>query len=213
MPPRSRFPSRVEAGRALAPLLAAQTAPPTVVLGLPRGGIVVGAEVARHLGVPLCAAWVRRISSPREPDVVIGAVDLDGDLTLGVESARAEGVGDDVIAELAWNARRALLADYERTDGVDAAPLLAGATAVVVDDSLCTGLALRAAIRWARRQGARRVVVGVPVVDERIWAHVRRDSDAAVSLAAIDDGPIARSEVYDDHRRVPDEELDRLLQA
>jgi predicted phosphoribosyltransferase len=213
MPPRSRFRSRADAGRALAPLVRAATSPPSIVLGLPRGGIAVGVEIARHLGAPLCASWIRRIGSPREPGVVIGAVDLDGDLTLGVESARAEGLGDEALAEIAWHAHQGLLAEYARRDGLDAAALLPGATAIVVDDTLCTGLALRAAIRWARRQSARRVVACVPVVDERIWAHVRRDADDAIALAALDDGPLARSEIYDDFARIPDDELEKLISA
>lgn len=205
------FPDRAAAGRALASQVARASRPPTVVLGIPNGGLVVAAPIAKALGAPLCAVWVRKLASPQEPDVTIGAVDLDGDVTLGVETVRAEGLSDDRVAEIAYHAHKLLLADWERAPGLDATSLLPGASAVIVDDALCTGLSLWAAMRWARRQGAGGVVLAVPVVDQRIWAHLSAHADAAVTLEQRADGPITRSEVYRDFRRVPVEEITRLL--
>jgi predicted phosphoribosyltransferase len=78
---------------------------------------------------------------------------------------------------------------------------------------VCTGLTLRAAMRWARRQGARRVVLAVPVADRRVWERLGPDADERVCAEVRDDGPIARSDVYDDYRRVSDDEMRDLLAA
>ncbi len=210
---RLRFPDRAAAGRALAKALLATTAPPTVVLGIPRGGLLTAAPVARALSAHLAPAWVARLVSPREPAVSLGAVDLDGDATLNLEAIRAEGLADDEVAELAYHAHQRLLAEWERMPGLDPSSLLAGATAVVVDDVAATGLSLRAAMRWARKQFAKAVVLAVPVVDARIWRRLAADADRAVTLEGRDDGPIAASELYEDYRRVREDEVAVLLQA
>jgi putative phosphoribosyl transferase len=209
----TRFASRAHAGRELAPLVAEATRPPTVVLGVPHGGIVTAAPIADAISAPLCSAWVRKITSSREPDVVLGAVDLDGDTTLAVEIVRAEGLSSEQVAELSWHAHRRLLHEWERAPGLDATSLLPGATAVIVDDSLCTGLSLRAAMRWARRQGADRIVLAVPVVDSRIWPHLAHDADEAICLDRRGDEPIARSDVYEDYHLPSEAEVALLLQA
>src|SRR5262245_1481784 len=99
-----QFRDRAEAGRALAVRVLELTSSPSVVLGIPHGGVLTAAPIARKLGAPLCAAWVRKLVSAREPDVVLGAVDLDGDVTIGTEAVRAEGVSDEELAEVAFHA-------------------------------------------------------------------------------------------------------------
>lgn len=208
-----RFHNRADAGRALAPRIAERTSGSRVVLGLPRGGLVTAAPIAEALDAPLTVAWVRRLVAPREPDVVLGAVDLDGDVTLNPAAVRAEGLSDTFVAELATRAYERLVAAWaQSTHTVDATAVLPGATAIVVDDGLTTGLSLIAALRWVRRQLAERVVVAVPVVDARIWAHVIEHADDAVVLDSRDDGPIARSEVFEDFHRVAPAEVEALLQ-
>jgi putative phosphoribosyl transferase len=210
MPFSTRFPDRAAAGKALATRLLDETTPPTVVLGVPNGGICVAAPIAKALAAPLCAVWLRKLCSPREPDVVLGVVDVDGDVTLAPEIALAEGIDDEAITELAYHAHQALLEEWERMPGLDASSMLLGATAIVVDDCMNTGLTLRAAIRWARRQAARRVVAAVPVVDARIWPHIEASADRAICLDMRDE-PIARSDVYDSFRRATDDEIALLL--
>jgi len=208
-----RFRDRSAAGRALAPILADLTTKPRVVLGLPRSGLVTAAPVAEALGAPLAVAWVRRLIAPREPDVVLGAVDLDGDVTLNTAAFGAEGLSEDFIAALATRAHARLREAWQRSPGPDPASVLPGATAIVIDDGMITGLTMIAAIRWARRQLATQVVAAVPIVDRRIWSHITEQADAAVAIEQRDDGPIARSEVYEDFRRVDGRAMDALLAA
>src|SRR5215470_6014772 len=208
-----RFSDRAAAGRALAPILADLAGAPRVVLGLPRGGLVTAAPVAKALDAPLAVAWVRRLIAPREPGVVLGAVDLDGDVTLNTAAVGAEGLGPDFIAKLATRAHARLREAWGRSPGPDPGTLLPGVTAILIDDGLTTGLTMIAAIRWARRALAERVVIAVPVVDQRIWNRVAEQADAAAAIEERDDGPIARSEVYDDFRTVGPRQFDALLAA
>jgi predicted phosphoribosyltransferase len=207
-----RFPDRAAAGRELAVRLAEVTEGQRVVLGLPRGGLAIAAPVAAALGAPLAVAWVRRLVTVREPEVVVGAVDIDGDVTLNPAAVSAEGLSDTFVAELATHARERLRQAWARTPGLDPTQL-ADTTAIVVDDGLTTGLSLIAALRWVRRQLPERVVVAVPVVDRRIWGHVTKQADDAIALEVRDDGPIARSEVYEDFHLVEDQEMVALLRS
>lgn len=209
--PHLRFRDRAAAGRALAPRILELTDPPTVVLGVPHGGVAVAEPIARTLGAPLACVWVRKLAALREPDVVFGAVDLDGDVTLCLETIRAEGLDDEEVAEIAWHAHQRVLQEWEMAPGLDATSLLPGTTAVVVDDCITTGLTLRAAMRWARRQFVREVVLAVPVVDRRIWHKIAGDADRAICLEERDDGPVSRSEIYENYSRITVEEMRRAL--
>jgi predicted phosphoribosyltransferase len=206
-----RFPDRRAAGRALVGKLLDRTAPPSVVLGVPRGGVIAAAPIASALAAPLAPVWVRKLVSPREADVVFGAVDLDGDVTIAVETVRAEGLSDEEVAEIAFLGHEALRDEWAANPGLDATSLLPGTTAIIVDDNVCTGLTLRAAMRWARRQGARRVVLAVPIVDRRIWDRLGPDADERVAAEVREEGPIARSDAYEQYRRVTDEEMRDVL--
>jgi putative phosphoribosyl transferase len=205
-----KFRDRAAAGKALAPLVIARTSPPSVVLGIPHGGVATARPIATALSAPLAALWVRKLAHPANPDVVVGAVDLEGDVTLNVDSARAEGLTGEDIAELAYHGHKALLRDWERSSAADATSLLPGATAIIVDDALVTGLTLRAAARWARKQNARRVVLAVPVVDGTIWRQLAGDADELIAVEERD-GVYARSDVFDRYQRISDDEMARLL--
>ncbi len=208
-----RFRDRATAGYALAPLIDEVASGPRVVLGLPRGGLVIAGAVAEKLAAPLGVAWVRRLIAPKEPDVLLGAVDIDGDVTLNADAAGAEGLGPSFVAALARRAHNRLREAWAAAPGPDPATLVPGKTAIVVDDGMTTGLTMIAAIRWVRRQLAARVVIAVPVVDARIWAKVAEEADDAVTLDQRDDGPIARSEIYERFRRVTKKDVDALLAA
>ncbi|MFH0899201.1 MAG: phosphoribosyltransferase family protein [Pseudomonadota bacterium] len=212
MPAHLRFRSREDAGRALATELLEATAPPSVVLGVPRGGVAVAAPVAELLGAPLAAVWIRRVVSPREPSIVLAAVDIDGDVTLSTETVRAEGLRDDQVADLSFRAHQRLLADWEAAPGLDPTPLLPGTCAIVVEDWLDTGLTMRAAMRWVRHQFAGCVVLAVPVVDGRIWRRLASDADRAIALEVRQDGPIASSDIYEQYQRVPKQEVAAILE-
>ena len=138
-------------------------ASPSVVAAIPRGGLAVAVPIAARLRAPLTLVFARKLTVPSAPEFAIGAVDEDG--TLLLDHAHAESVG--ATSEELDRARRGAQAEIERErahySAVPLAKLARGAAVVLVDDGLATGLTMRAAIAYARRCGARAVIVGVDV--------------------------------------------------
>lgn len=157
------YQDRRAGGSALAALLAAETSPPPVVLGLPRGGVPVAAVVAAALGAPLDVLVVRKIGAPGRPELGLGAVAEDGEPVWDAEGLHALGL---VPADLAGTAAaeavevRRRIERYRR--GAPAIPL-AGRTAIVVDDGVATGGTALAALRLVRRHAPARLVLAAPV--------------------------------------------------
>ncbi|MFE0464952.1 phosphoribosyltransferase, partial [Kitasatospora sp. NPDC058965] len=150
------FADRVTAGRQLARRLRHLADRQPVVLGLPRGGVPVAAEVARALDAPLDVVLVRKLGVPTQPELGLGAVGEGGVRVVNPEVLHATRVTEEQLArvterETAELARRAL-----RYRGGRARPALAGRTAVVVDDGIATGSTARAACLVVRQLGAAR---------------------------------------------------------
>ena len=178
--------NRTIAGRALAQdLLRMAFAGPVVVLALPRGGVPIGAEVARALGAPLDLLLVRKIGAPWQRELAVAAV-VDGqppDIVVDAETMAATGVDDDYIQAQAKHELR----EIERRRGVylrGRAPVpVAGATVIVVDDGIATGTTVRAALKALRRRNPARLVLAVPVAPSDTLALLRAEVDDIVCLA------------------------------
>lgn len=154
------FTDRIDAGRQLAEeLLARGFGPDAVVLGIPRGGVVVAAEVARLLGAPLDVVAAAKVASPGSPEYAIGAVAPDGE----VAASERSGYTADQVRSMAGPALAKSSREVEEFRGGSQALAVAGRTAIVVDDGLATGLTALAAVGFAARQGAASVVLAVPV--------------------------------------------------
>ncbi|MCU0280739.1 MAG: phosphoribosyltransferase [Acidimicrobiia bacterium] len=181
-----------------------------VVLGLPRGGVVVAAEVARALGAPLDLLVVRKLGAPGNPELGIGAIAEGGVAVhhealiarLGVSRAQLEEVTRRESAELDRRTRA-----YRR----GRPPLaLAGCTAVVVDDGLATGYTARAAVAAARARGAAAVVLAVPVAAPETVAEFASLVDRVVCVE-MPDFLFAVGASYADFSQTGDDEVERLL--
>jgi predicted phosphoribosyltransferase len=157
------FADRVEGGRRLAAELAGLAGTEAVVLGLPRGGVVVAAEVARALGCPLDVVVVRKLGAPIQPELAMGAI-AEGDVRVLDEFvAREVGADAAAIATVERRERAALEERVRRYRGTRPRESLDGRTAIVIDDGIATGSTARAACESARRAGAARVVMATPV--------------------------------------------------
>ncbi|MGW9597190.1 phosphoribosyltransferase, partial [Streptomyces chartreusis] len=175
-----RYDDRSAAGRLLAEELQELRGRDVVVLGLPRGGVPVAAEVARRLDAPLDVLVVRKLGVPGQPEWGFGAVGEHGIRVLnrdviseaGLASAELEAVEAAERAELERRVR-----GYRQ--GREPLPVT-GRTALVVDDGLATGATAEAACRVVRGQGAARVVLAVPVGPTHSVARLRQVADEVI---------------------------------
>lgn len=208
------FADRPEAGRLLgAALLSRLDADAdVVVLGLPRGGVPVAAEVADALGAPLDVLVVRKLGAPGHPELAVGAVAAGGVRVLNEGLLRELAVGDRALdrvtrAEVAELRRREAAFRGDRPSGEPA-----GRTAVLVDDGLATGATVLAALQAVRVLAPARVVVAVPVGAAEACARVAAVADELVCLhCPAPFGAVGR--YYRDFRQTSDDEVRRLLAA
>jgi putative phosphoribosyl transferase len=180
------FVDRADAGRQLGQRLqhlrGPGSNPDVVVLGLPRGGVRVAAEVAAALDAPLDVIVVRKLGVPSLPELAMGAIG-EGDVRIVIpETVRRAGVTPEAFDAVERRERAELQRRAERFRGDRPQIPLAGRTAVVVDDGIATGSTARAACQVVRAQGADRVVLAVPVAPAN-WTHGL--SDAADELIAL----------------------------
>jgi putative phosphoribosyl transferase len=176
------FDDRVDAGQQLAGRLGHLHGGPVVVLGLPRGGVPVAAEVARALGAPLDVIVVRKLGVPLQPELGMGAVGEDGVKVINQEVVRAAGVTRAELAAVEACERAEVARRVLRYRGDRPRVPLEGKVAVIVDDGVATGSTARAACRIARALGAARVVLAVPVAPPGWQDRIGRDAD---EMAAV----------------------------
>ncbi len=176
-----------------------------VVLGIARGGVIVGRAVADVLGAPLDVVIVRKIGAPRNPELGLGAIApgvrvLDEHL-LAMLRVSEEYLEEEITADEAEMERRT------RAYRGDRVPTpLDGRTAVVVDDGIATGGTAVAAIRWARARGASRVILAAPVAPAEA---VRRMAGEADGVVVIETPPVfqAVGQWYRDFGQTTDAEV------
>jgi putative phosphoribosyl transferase len=206
------FADRVQAGRQLARALAHLKKMQPVVLALPRGGVVVGYEVADALHAPLDIVAVRKIGAPFHPELGIGALVGADEPELFLDSERtrmfamnAEDLRTQVEAEFREMLRRERL--YRGGEGrID----VHGRTVIVVDDGIATGSSMHAVLRGLQHAYPRRVVLAVPVAPPQTIEMLRNRCDEVVCLL-LPSSFRAVGEFYRDFKQTTDEEVITLL--
>jgi putative phosphoribosyl transferase len=182
-----RFADRRDAGRALAARLSAGAHRDVVVLGLPRGGVVVAGEVAAALGATLDVLVVRKLGLPEQPELAMGAIAAAGDVieTVRIESVleRAQ-VDDETFAAVRERELTELRRREQAYRGNRLPAALSGRAVVLVDDGLATGATMRAAVVAVRRSGPETVTVAVPIGSPSACEALRASVDDLVCLAA-----------------------------
>jgi predicted phosphoribosyltransferase len=174
------FRDRIDAGRFLAERLAGYRGRNAVVLGIPRGGVPVAAEVARGVDGVLDIVVARKLGAPGQPDLALGAVTADGGRFLNEEiiaiAGASPGYVDAVTSVQMAEARRR----EQWLRNLRAAIPLGGRVVIVVDDGLATGATMRAAVRSVRRQGPAKLIVAVPVGSREACIALRQEADEVV---------------------------------
>lgn len=201
------FTDRRDAGRHLAAALDHLRDQDPVVLAVPRGGVVVGREVAERLGALLDVIVPRKLRAPYNPELAIGAVAEGGAAVLdemahGVSAAYLE---QETEAQRAEIARR-----VKAYRGGRPLPSLAGRTVIVLDDGIATGATLIAALRAVRAMAPAHLVAAVPVAPPESVARMAREADEVVCLSAPEFFQ-AVGQFYEDFTQVDDAEVVALL--
>ncbi|HJR23848.1 MAG TPA: phosphoribosyltransferase family protein, partial [Acidimicrobiales bacterium] len=172
-----RFEDRAGAGRALAEQLDRLELADPVVLGLPRGGVPVAAEVARALGAPLDVFVARKVGAPGHEEYGIGAV-AEGGVRVADEAILPRlGITPDVFDRLAARADAEVVANVERFRQGRPLPRISGRVVVLVDDGLATGMTALAALRALRRLQPARLVLGEPVCAASAVRQLEEEAD------------------------------------
>lgn len=181
-----------------------------IVLGLPRGGVVVADEVARALGGTLDVWVVRKLGAPYQPELAMGAI-AEGPAVV-LERSIVEGVGvtRSELFEVARAEMEEMRRRVQRFRRGQPVPDLGGRVVILVDDGIATGSTMRAAIRAVQKHRPARLIVATPVASPDVVQSLARDVDEVVCL--YQPRPMyAIGLWYEDFQQVPDEEVARIL--
>lgn len=200
------FRDRIDAGRQLAFRLLHYKGKDVVVLGIPRGGVIVAAEVASQLGAPLDVIIPRKIGAPFNPELAVGAVAPDGTVIYDedlLERCRIEksSLQKEIAQEIEEIRERLRLYRGERH------PLdCAGKTVIVIDDGIATGFTVQAALRSLRRENPEQLVLAVPVAPRDTLERLQQEVDELICLVTPEMF-YAVGQFYDDFHQTTHEEV------
>lgn len=204
------FRDRADAGRQLAEKLRHCCGRDAVVLGLPRGGVVVAAEVARVLDLPLDVVITRKIGAPFNPEYALGAVAEYGAVVLNDEEIAMLGIPPASIAAEVRAQQAEIDRRIQEYRGGRSLEYLRGRIAILVDDGIATGYTMLAAVRAAKRAGARKIIVAVPVAPAESLPRFQAVADSVVVV----DTPepfLAVGRFYEHFEQVTDAEVEQIL--
>ena len=208
---RPYFLDRYDAGRRLAVALSSYAdQPDLLILALPRGGVPVAYEVARALHAALDVFLVRKLGFPGHPELAMGAIATGGVRILDRQLIRMYGVPAEEIERVTVAERR----EMERRERLyrdgRPPPDVSGRTVILVDDGLATGSSMRAAVEALREEGAKKIVVAVPVAAPDTCAAMKDEVDEIV--CAVTPEPFrAVGMWYADFSETTDEEVREIL--
>jgi putative phosphoribosyl transferase len=206
----SRYRDREQAGRALARALEQLRGSDVVVLALPRGGVPVGAEVARELRALLDVFVVRKLGVPGHEELAMGAIASGGVVVLNQDVVDGLRLGREDVERVVAR-ERAELRRRERAYRDERPPVeIKGRTAVLVDDGLATGSTMVAAVEALRRRAPGHLVVAAPVGSPRACRALRARADEVVCLLAPERFRSV-GEFYADFRQLSDADVRRVL--
>ena len=204
------FADREEAGWMLVERLRGESLEKPLVLAIPRGGVEIGAVLARGLGAELDVVLSRKLRAPHQPELALGAVSENGEVYLNHFASAMTDAGDAYIEaerqrQLAEIARRRTMFRAVRPQ----APL-AGRTVILTDDGIATGATMIAALHWVRNAGAKEIVVAVPVGSPDRLDVIRPLCDRLVCLLEPE-AFWAIGQFYRDFEQVEDSRVVELL--
>lgn len=204
------FADRIEAGRRLATALKDVVSEDAIILAIPRGGVVVGFEIAQTLNVPLDLIIPRKIGAPDNPELAIGAVTEDRTVILDDKLVEYLGVSEGYIEEESERQRLEIERRLSLYRGDAPYPSLKNREVIIVDDGVATGSTMKAAVASVRKREARIIVVAVPVGPFSTIEELKKEADLVICLHEPE--PFyAIGQFYEDFAQTSDEDVRRLL--
>ena len=203
--------NRKAAGQALADALQEYKGrDDVIVLGLPRGGVPVAAEVAEALGAELDLMLVRKLGTPGQKELAMGAIASGGNRVLNQDVVRSLGISDEAIRRVEDLEKQELQRREHAYRGQHPRPVLTRRCVILVDDGLATGATMRAAVDAVRQDDPARLVVAVPVAPADTVHSLSKQVDEMVCLAKPPNfGAIGFW--YVDFSQVSDDEVRHIL--
>lgn len=208
---RTQFRDRYDAGELLAEKLTDfANKPDVIVLALPRGGVPVGAQVARRLNVPLDVFVVRKLGLPGHPELAMGAIASGGVRVLNGDVVNSLRIPDEVIDAVTAKELQELQR-RERSYRDDLPPPeVEGKTVIVVDDGVATGSTMAAAVGALRQLGAGRIIVATPTIARSTYNYLSTSADEVVAVIVPEEF-YGVGQWYEDFTQTSDEEVQELL--
>lgn len=208
---KMQFRDRDEAGALLAAkLMAYANKPDVIVLALPRGGVPVGAQVAKKLKVPFDVFVVRKLGLPGHPELAMGAIASGGVRVFNGDVVNALRIPDEVINAVTAEEYQELKRREQSYRDDLPPPEVEGKTVIIVDDGIATGSTMVAAISALRQLNAGRVVVATPTAARSTYDYLRQNADDVVAVIVPEEF-YGVGQWYEDFSQTSDEEVHRLL--
>ena len=204
------FNDRVEAGKKLAKALEDFKGKNAIILAIPRGGVVVGFEIASELELPLDVIIPRKVGAPNNPELAIGAVAEDGTIILDNSLVTYLGVSESFIREESARQREEIKRRLKVYRPNEPSPNVKGLDVILVDDGIATGSTMKAALASVKNQGAKTVTVAVPVGPPSTIEELKKQADKVICLKTPEYFQ-AIGQFYLDFNQTSDEEVIELL--
>jgi predicted phosphoribosyltransferase len=206
-----KFRNRVDAGNLLADRLAKSAHEPAIVIGIPRGGVILADIVAKKLGADFDIVIPRKLGAPENEELAIGAVMEDGTSYINryiVNALRIpQGYIEKEMAHQATEIRRRSAVYRKSTDY-----RIAGKNAILVDDGIATGATVIASSRWARKQNPCRLIVAVPVAPPQSVDILEQEADSVIALHTPQDFSSV-GQFYEEFEPVSDDQVMQIMRS
>lgn len=203
------FSDRVEAGKLLAKALEKYRTEDAIIFGLPRGGAVVAAEVAKTLHKPLDLIIVRKIGHPDNPEYALCATSINGHLVC--DEAELAQVNPKWFQEELERQKTRAKEQYELYLAGRESISAKGKIAIIVDDGIATGLTIKAAIKEIKQQNPKQVIVAVPVLPKDIASELKSQVNGLVALEIPEEFAGSVGAYYEHFPQVSDKEVIHIL--
>jgi putative phosphoribosyl transferase len=204
------FPDRVEAGKQLAKALAGHAGGNGLVLAIPRGGVVVGYEIAQALHLPLDVIIPHKLGAPYNAELAIGAIAEDGSAVLDDNLIAYLDISRDYIAQESERQKKEIERRLRLYRQNMPSSDFKGKDVIVVDDGIATGSTMKAALLSVKNRGARTITVAIPVGPPSTIRELEKRADDVVCLYMPEDFQ-AIGQFYDDFSQTSDDEVIELL--